>query len=193
MDDTNTPLAVADDVEEVLGRALTSEEAIRVNPILLKASELFREEADRLFTPGRSMVRLKSNGGLIFLPEKPVEEIHSVVDDHDRTVVYRLRGRWLHTHLASDQFATVDYSHGSDTVPHLVRLTVAEVAMKVLGISPEAISGVVQSSETQGPFTESQTYAVWAQGGQTTLAPADKAIARKYRPRVPRILVPRVS
>lgn len=187
----NPPLAEPSDVAAVLGRDLTSEEAIRVVPILLKASELFRDEADQLFTAGDSIVRLKSNGGLILLNQRPITEIRSVVDDHDCPVRYKRRGQWLHTHLRSDRFATVDYSHGDAEIPALVRTTVAEVAMKVLNIPEEAAAGVVQSSETQGPFTESQTYATWAQGGQTMLAPSDVAIARKYKLRAPRILVPR--
>lgn len=186
-----TPLADDADVVAVLGRALTSEESARVGAILLKASELFRIESRQQFTPGRSTVRLKSNGGLLYLEQRPAGEIFSVVDDNDLPVSYKQRGQWLETCLRSHEFATVDYAHGSDDVPAMVRLTIAEIAKKVLMIPKEAAIGVTQTSETKGPFTESYTYAAWAQGAQTMLAPADIVIARKFRFRPPRVTVMR--
>ena len=182
------PLASKPDVEAALGRALTEEETGRVAAILLKASELFRLRAQQEFTPGSSVVRLKVNGGRVYLAQRPATEIRTVVDDDGNLVDYTQRGQWLDTGLPSDRFVTVDYSHGG-VVPDLVRVTVAEVAKRVLSIPADAVQGVSNRSETAGTFTEQWTYAGWAQGGQTMLAPDELAVADSFRPRVPGVIV----
>lgn len=182
-------LADISDVETVLGRNLdSSTEVIRVEAILTKASALFRLHAKQEFTPGESTNRLKVNGGRVRLPQHPVVEVRSVKDDCGDPVQYTHMGQWLTVQLGSHAFVTVDYSHGGE-VPDLVRTTVAEVAKKVISIDPRAATGVSQGSATAGPFTEQNTYAAWAQGGQTMLSPDDVAIARSFQPRVPRVWV----
>lgn len=183
-------LAAVTDVELVLGHALTSpEDRRRVVAILDKASELFRKAARQTFTSDTSTSRLKVNAGAVVLPQRPVVAVSNVVDDWGSPVPFTgpSAGR-LMVDLGSDRFVTVTYSHGG-AVPELVRLTVAEIAMKVLSIDPKAASGAEQSSTSAGPFTESTTYATWAQGGQTMLAPEDVAIAKSFRVRTPRIWV----
>jgi hypothetical protein len=189
-------LAEATDVAAVLGRPLTIDEVRRVDAILQKASELFRRAARQDFTSDESTSRLKVNGGIVVLPQRPVTGITSVVDDTGIDVPYIQQAGRLQVFdpgcpslpLGSDAFVNVTYSHGG-TVPDLVRLTVAEVAKKVLSIDPQAASGATNGSHTAGPFSESLTYANWAQGGQTMLAPDDLAIARSYRVRVPTVWV----
>lgn len=185
------PLAVDTDVANTLGRDLTTEEARRVTGILAKASELFRLEARQQFTPGTSTVRLQVVGGEIHLPEKPVNTVTSVVDDCGNSVTYTRRdgASILRTTLGSDRFVTVTYTHGDDEVPELVKQTVAEIAAKVLSVPDAARTGVARSTETKGPFSTTLEYATWAQGGQTMLAPDDRAIARRFRPRRQRIIV----
>ena len=183
------PLAVQSDVEAALGRVLTESEVARIEGILLKASALFRREAKQEFTAGSSTVRLKVNGGRVYLPQCPVTAVTAVVDDRGEAVEYERAGQWLTVCLGSDKFVTVAYSHGDDEVPDLVRLTIAEVGAKVLSMSAEALQGVSSYTNTDGPFTETRTYAGWSQGGQTTLSPEDKAVAQSFRVRVPTIHV----
>lgn len=183
-----TQLASVTDVKAALGRDLTTDETARVGAILDKASELFRAEARQQFTAGRSEVRVKVNGGRVFLRERPVTEVHSVTDEAGNPVAYTRFKQWLDVPKGSHAFVIVDYSHGG-TVPDLVRLTIADVARQVLSINPNAAEGVTQYSEATGPFTEQYTYATWAQGGATRLAPDDLAIARKFRPRVTNVWV----
>lgn len=183
------PLASPDDVVVALGRDLTESEEARVDSVLRKASALFRREARQLFTPGFSDVRLKVNGGRVYLPQSPVTDVTSVVDDDGAAVAYTRRQQWLRVPLGSDSFVIVVYAHGDVEVPDLVRTTVAEVAMKVFQLAPEAVSGVSQYSETRGPFTESRTYAAWSVGGQTALSPDVVAIARSFRVTVPTVWV----
>lgn len=181
-------LAAVEDVVDVLGRDLTADEGKRVEAILNKASELFRAEARQQFTPGRSEVRVKVNGGRVFLRERPATEIHTVTDERGHEVSFTQFKQWIDVPKRSHEFIIVDYSHGGD-VPDLVRLTIADVARQVLMIDPNAAAGVTQYSETTGPFTDQSTYATWAQGGATRLAPDDLAVARKFRARVPNVWV----
>lgn len=183
-----TQLASQADVKAALGRDLTTDETARVGAILDKASELFRAESRQQFTAGRSHVLVKVNGGRAYLAERPTTEVHSVTDQAGNPVEYTQFQQWLEVPKLSHEFVIVDYSHGG-TVPDLVRLTIADVAKQVLLIDPEAVAGKTQYSETTGPFTEQSTYATWAQGGATRLAPDDLAVARSFRMRVPNVWV----
>jgi hypothetical protein len=184
-----TQLAAAPDVEALLGRVLTAEEAAKVEAILDKLSEQFRRHARQQFTPGTSTVRLKADGGRIYLWERPVTEVTTVVDDDGDAVDYEQVGQWLHVDVDSSTFLTVTYDHGAEIVPDLVRLTVADAARQALLIDAAAQVGAVQSTEAAGSVSQSRTYATWAQGGKAMLSPDDIATARTFRPRVPRIRV----
>jgi hypothetical protein len=169
-----------------LGRVLTSEESARVGAILDKASELFRRRSGQQFTAGTSFVRLRVVGDQVSLPQRPVVSVTTVTTDDgaDSTITFgtlfqskiRLSG------VVGGDMVRVDYSHGG-AVPDLVRLTVADITRKVLEIDPNAVSGKTQHSETTGPYTEQDTYATWAQGGQTMLSPSDADIADSFRVR----------
>lgn len=181
-------LADRDDVEAALGRPLTPAEEGRVGFILEKVSDLFRLEAGQLFTPSESTVRRKVDGGRVLLPQRPVVEVERVQTDDGRAVTWTRLGQWLTVPLPSTAFVVVTYKHGG-VVPDLVRLTVADVVKKVLLIDERAASGVSQYGHTEGPFSEQSTYAAWAQGGQASLSPEDKAIARSFRLRAPHVWV----
>ena len=179
-----TQLASVVDVVAVLGRDLTPEEESRVDAVLDKLSELFRRESGQQFTAGTSTVRLKVNGGRVYLPQVPLVEVASVVDDDAVAVEFTAAGSWLSTGLASHEFVTVEYSHGGE-VPDLVRLAVADAARQVLSVDSYAASGVSQRGVTTGPFSDQFTYATWAQGGSSRLSPDDVALARSFRVKVP--------
>ena len=186
-------LASAADVATELGRDLTASELIQVGPILDKASEKFRRRSGQDFTTGTSEVRLKSNGGMVYLPQRRATSIASVVDDAGVAVAYTIQGQWLtlssqSASANSYSFVTVAYAHGGD-VPDLVRLTIAEIAARILLIDSRAKMGLSQFSHTEGPFTDSGTFAAWAVGGQTIASPSDLALADSYRVRVPKVWV----
>lgn len=175
-----TQLATSTDVAAVLGRSLTAEETAKVGAVLDKASELFRHRSGQQFTTGTSTVRVRNRVGVVTLPQRPVTAVTSVVDDDGVAVTYEFDDRFQISVTSTEKFVTVTYSHGG-TVPDLVRLTVAEIAKKVLMISPDAAAGMSSSMHTTGPFTDQESYATWAQGGQTMLAPSDDQIALSYR------------
>ena len=180
-----TKLASTTDVEAALGRDLTTSETAKVGAILDKASELFRSRSGQQFTAGTSEVRLKVTADWVSLPQRRVVSVESVTVDEvsGAAIVFVLyQSRLTLTNVQAGDMVRVAYTHGG-VVPELVRLTVAEVAKKVLEIDPNAIVGKTQHSETVGPFTEQDTYATWAQGGQTMLSPSDNAVADAYRVR----------
>lgn len=184
-------LASLADVAVSLGRDLTDSEKARLVPVLLKASALFRREARQTFTAGRTQPRLKVNGGRVYLPERPVTTVHSVVDDCGAAVEWTRKDQWLTTCLGSSDFVTVDYTHGETPLPadHLARLTVAEIAGKITWVWERNQPGVTGYTKTAGPFSETWQYAGWAQGGSASLSPDDTAVARGLRVRVPTVHV----
>jgi hypothetical protein len=177
-----TDLATAEDVEEFLGRDLTSEESVRVVPILAKLSDLFREASGQLFTPGESEVRLRVNGGRVYLPQRPVVAVESVLDDRNRAVTYTRHGQWLTVRCHG--FVVVKYMHGAEAVPDGVRGVIADAARQVLAVSPDAVHGVTQTGTTAGPFSTQHTYASWASGGSARLSPEDLSYAKTFRLKV---------
>ncbi len=190
----STPLAAPKDVEALLGRDLTSEEAAKADAMLAKASADFRRAAGRrLFTPGTTTARLKVDGGQVWLKQLPVTDVTSVVDDDGRPVPYTRTGQVLCVPLDSARFVTVTYTHGSAEVPDDVVSAVADCVARVLKVDPRAASGVSQTqhSETRGPFTESgsDSFASWAVGGSVMLSPSEMATARSYRTRRPHVWV----
>ena len=115
------------------------------------------------------------------LPQRPVNVVNSVKDDDGNAVDYTRFGSVLTTTLRSDQFVVVEYTHGSATVPDEVRLCIAELGKRVLAIPMSARAGISQFAESDGPFSESGTFAAWAVGGQTMLSPDDVAFAKSFR------------
>lgn len=177
-------VALADvaDVEAVLGRPLTADEAARVQPILDKASELFRLESGQQFTPGTSENRLRVRGATdVFLPQRPVDSVESVTDDHGEPLTFTFREQIVRLeHRSHLTFVLVAYTHGG-AVPDVIRLAVAEIGAVVLRIDQQAMSGASQFQETVGPFTRQASYAPWAIGGATRLSPDDIQLARSFR------------
>lgn len=187
-----TQLASATDVAAVLGRSLTASEAIKVESILTKLSELFIRESGQKFTAGTSKVRLKVNGGRVYLPQRPVVDVTSVVGDDGCVHEFTRTGQWLTVPLRSHEFVTVTYAHGG-AVPELVVTTIADAARQVLLVPAAAASGVSQAGTTTGPFSDQTTYAAWAQGGFARLSDDDTALARSFRQKVPTVWVQRGS
>lgn len=173
-------LAEPIDVEQVLGRSLTSDEENRVGMVLRKASELFRREAQQKFTAGESVVRLRNRTGTVYLPERPVIEVASVVDDDGETVEHTVAGQVMTVTDTTALWFVVSYTHGG-VVPDLVRDTVAEVAARALLTTTDAWAGKTQAGETVGPFSTQASFAAWVVGGGVRLSPEDMRVARSFR------------
>jgi len=158
-------------------------------------SEQFRRRSGQTFTTSTPTVRLKVNGGRVYLTQRPVTSVTSVVDSAGAAVTYTHAGQWLtidsaSTSCSSDAFVTVTYAAGG-AVPDVVRLRIADIARRILMIPATTAGGSTKHSETRGPFSVSDEYAAWAVGGQTMLSPDDSALADSYRVRVPSVVVMR--
>lgn len=187
------PLAGPDDVAKVLGRDLTEAEEDRAAGVLAKASALFRRYARRDFTAGETTVRLKVNGGEVYLEQIPAAAVSEVLADDGTEIVHELFGQRLTVTrngcpLASHEFVTVTYTY-DELIPDDVRETIAEIAAKVLRIPAAAAAGLASQTRSAGPFSESNTYAGWAVGGATSLSPEDRAVAESYRYRGTQVIV----
>jgi|ERR1051325_94552 hypothetical protein len=172
-------LATKEDVVAALGRDLTTSEGKQVDGHLLKVSDLFRLEARQQFTRGRSTNRLRVTGCAVTLPQRPVQEVYTV--DGRPAGAFSLVGQRLELIAGTGDVVTVDYEHGYDEVPDLVRLTVAGIVAQLFEADPRARAGVSQRGETRGPFSVQETYAAWAQGASPRLAPDDVKVAQSYR------------
>ena len=183
-------LAELEDVEAILGSPVMPQEIPRVTRILETVSESFRRESRQQLTPGSSHVRLKVNGGRVHLPQRPATDVISVADDSGQPVTWTRQHQWLRVQLGSDAFVTVTYEHGYPDVPANVRECVARAAWRAFTVSDDAARGVTQKMNTMGDLTHQESLAPWAAEGQATgLSPADMALARSYRPRVPKVWV----
>lgn len=175
----DSALATSTDVAATLGRDLTTSEEQQVDGHLSKVSGLFRLAARQQFTPGRSTNRLRVTAGAVTLPQRPARIVHTV--DGRPAEQFTLLGQRLEVPAWTGAFVVVDYEHGSDEIPDLVKQTVAGVVAQLFEADPRARAGVSQRGETRGPFSIQETYAAWAQGAAPRLAPDDLKVAESFR------------
>lgn len=194
-----TALAAAADVAKELGLSneseLSTEQTNRIPGLLIKASSSFRRAAGRQFSPGSYTQRLQVIGGRVRLPEDPVTDVASVVDDCGNTVSYTRVGYWLnvsrHHHsndasfgcyqpagIESGWFVTATYTGGA--VPDDVKVTVAQIVARQLGVDPTAATGVRMHEQTMGPFTERKQFFDWA-AETVTLTDEELDFAASFR------------
>jgi len=170
-------LATISDVEARLGRTLTAGETTKANAYLADASALFVQRAVQKFEVGESTVRLFPKDGIVRLIQRPVIDVVDVTDLDGNSIDYTWDGHQSLYDLGSYSPVTVNYEHGSATIPDDVVAVVAGMVARTLSISPDAAAGVQQ--QTVGPF--SQSYASWAVGAQVMMSPAEAKVADAYR------------
>jgi hypothetical protein len=181
-----TALAVDSDVEASLGRTLTTEEAARVDSLLLLASAAVSNETGYRFAPGEYTVERRVRGGKVKLPAD-VDSVDSVVAvgqcdgsetaltvDVDYTVrgstVYGLPGCWV----------AVTFTVVAAVPVEIVALVAAIVANTVETGATAAIA-----SETAGPFTTSYVDS----NGRVWISKSDKLILKPYKQPKPALVL----
>lgn len=180
-------IATVADVVDALGRPLTTLEAARVQTLLDLVSERYSMEAHQTFTSGTATVRLLVQAGRVYLPERAVSAVSSVLDSGGVAATYTRQGQWLTVtdaagcNLPTGDMLTVTYSWTVD-VPELDRLTVAQAVKRCLTIASAASVGATSHTETTGPFTQTDAFAPWVVGGSATLSPDDIKVARRWLP-----------
>ena len=192
-------LATADDVAKALGLedgdSLSEAQSLRVDGLLARVSREFRREAERVFTPGTTTVRLLTVAGRVHLTEtvESVDQIQSVTMKNcygdTVNVDYVLDGQDLCLEvngypLHSGVEVTVTYEHTAD-VPADVVAAVAGIVARHLTLDPNL--GPVTEMYA-GPFR--QRYADWV--NKTALLTEEECeIARSYRYPASNIIIQR--
>lgn len=208
-------LAELSDVEDLTG-PIDAADQPRVETLLARASARFRREARQQFTPGESTTRLRVIDHTVTLPQSPVIAVLAITGDDGTPYTWQRlapTGQEIRLDFGGEMtirpgfviespgaaarrpaHVLVTYTHGGE-VPDDVRLCIADVVRRVMGLDADAAAGAttVTDSDTRGPFSRSRTrqFASWAIGGQLLLSPDDLALARSYRTRTPRLWVMR--
>lgn len=185
------PLAAADDVAQALGladaEALSASQSARVDGLLLRVSREFRREAERVFTPGTSTVRLLTVAGRVHLAETvtDVDDIETVTYWDCRGVEtelgFKLDGQDLIVDyngsvLPSGVPVTVTYTSTAG-VPDEVKAAVAAIVARHLTVDPN--SAEAKATElAAGPFRT--RYADWT-SNHALLTEEECEEARSYR------------
>lgn len=173
--------ATVADVELVLLRPITdADEIAAVDFALLVVSAAVRNYTKQLIDPAEGDVKtfVQVWGRILFLPELPVIEICSIVEDGtllvaetdyvlgDFGMVYR-RGRWWCRGLNK---IVVEYDHGWDPIPDDIRGVTARAASRLFqaGLRAEDTGGVLGvASKSLGDFSVS--YVADGSGADGTL------------------------
>jgi len=170
-------LATITEVEDSLGRSLSSEEQRRAMALLELASAEVLDMTGFRFLPGTYTVGRKVRSGKVTLPAT-VATITAVraIDQVDGTVDVLTPGLDYTTHrrtvygLDEAQFVEVDFTVTASVSPM--------VSGVVAGIVATTISGppVGTASESAGPFQVSYVNS----SGKVWLSASDKSILRRY-------------
>ena len=185
-------LAELEDVAKALGvEELDAAQQLRVPALLVRASYLFRQAANRQFTLDTYTHRLKVQGKRVRLPETPVMTIATVTDDSGNNVTYTRNGAWLtipefrtannsftwYQPSDTEDFVTVTYTGGA--IPDVVRDTVAGMAARALVVEPSE-AGLSMHELQAGEFRERKQYADWATA-TVGMSDEDRDVAESFR------------
>lgn len=194
-----TALATPADVVARLGRSFTDTEAQRVDALLVDASAKVRSYTGQQFTEGTSTVVITPQRGIVTLPQRPVTDVTTIVDNDSNAVTFTwYAGETVYLYplgtevrldlnVASPPVApvTVTYDHGyaAGSIPEDIIAVVCGVTLRALGRTPLE-SGVMQQSvagysETIGPV---------GAAGPVGLMAEEKEVLDKYRRTSGRVL-----
>lgn len=177
-------LAQVEDVEALAGKKFEGDDLERLQAVLGKLSADFRHEARRDFAICTYTHRRKvDGGGKVWLPQAPVQEVKSVVDDNGNKVAFHVLLGGIVVQAPSHSFVTVTYKAGFEQVPHVIRMRIADAAKRALAVQDikQANMGVDSLTRQTGPFSQTVHVASWAVGGQAMLTPEALDLARSYR------------
>jgi hypothetical protein len=188
-------LATVDDLATVLGRTFTTAEADQAQALLDQASSVVRSylrlDVTRATTTDTFRVSRADNsrydcGGLVVLPQRPVDDVTSVEINGTAVENWWLEGatlllttahwppRWT-SGAHGPPRATVTYTHGWDPVPGDIAAIVMQAANRAL-VNPSQIR-----SESVG--SESTTYLIPTTGEAlgVLLSRTEKRVLDRYR------------
>lgn len=182
------PLASPLDVQERLGRPLTTTESARIEAILRDVSAKVRSISSQTFTVEQSTVHLRRNHrGKARLSQRPVVSIDAVTDINGNPLYTRLLGddSLYCSYFPVNSFEVyqplffvseiiVTYTHGGP-VPDDIIAVVCSVAARALGIQPTEV-GITQENIDGYGY---QLGSAAAQGGLGLLA-SEREVCESY-------------
>jgi hypothetical protein len=123
------PLATIADLEDRLGRSLSTDETARAYALLQDASAKVRAYTGQQITQSTSTDRIRARNGVARLPQRPVTAVTAVAD----IAATSLDATWAggeQLGLYFDGYVDVTYTHGYATVPDDIVTVVAGVAAR---------------------------------------------------------------
>lgn len=170
-------LATVADLEARLGRSLDATETIRAEALLAGASARVRAYTGQQFEQATSSVRLRSRGGRIRFPQRPVTDVASITDVDGNAIDFD----WYAGSVIGGLGVRVDwvdatYTHGYATIPDDVVEVVCQMVLRAFGSDPSA-SAITQES------VEGYSYSIGAAGaaGAVGMLADEKAALDVYR------------
>jgi hypothetical protein len=142
---------------------------------LYRASARVRRFTRQRITPGTSVVVLHGQGPWL-LPERPVREIVSVLDDNGQAVEHTLNGPFLSAHCRTP--ITVSYDHGFLDLPDGLVELVCSIASRLA----QTPSAVAMGARTEQAGSETVTWGAEAYAGTTGLTAEERNALRALFP-----------
>lgn len=176
-------LATDSDLEARLGRSLTSEEAERVDALLVDVSGSVQIHTGQRFERADYTFRSRVKRGFVRLPQRPVHSVDTVTDRFENDVEYEWDGmdrvyvtRLCPTGLAPLQIVDVTYDAGPDEVPEAIVGVVCNIALRTLGVDPTG-TGISQES------IDGYAYTIGSVGGAGAygVLPAEAGVLASFR------------
>ncbi|WP_432159062.1 hypothetical protein, partial [Streptomyces sp. bgisy153] len=194
-------LATTTDLEDRLGRALTTEETARAPALLKDASAKVRDFTGQTFTAvtGDTIV-LRPVGVMLRLPQRPVTAVTSVAavgpdgstvgalsgwtwDGRDKVSLASAQraGSWpVNWHDPLPDTYQVIYDHGKDPAPDGVVATVCAMVLRTL-LAPSLTQGMI--GERIGQYNYQLQQSTGSPGATVVMTPDDEKALRRYGPR----------
>ena len=147
-------LATADDIEDRLGRDLTSDELGRIEGILTDVSASVRLFTGQMFEVADFTMRVRVKRGFVRLSQRPVNSVDTVQDRWGNDVDFEWDGLdrvyvdCAFPGRAPVQVVDVTYNAGPESVPLAIVGIVCGIALRGLGRTPT--DGAVVSEQVDG-------------------------------------------
>jgi hypothetical protein len=184
-----TALATADDLAARLNTTFTDGELAQVERLLADASATVRTYTGQTFTlTTYTDVKLRVNGNIVRMPQRPVVSVQAVTDSTAVAVSYTWLGfdslrvsSWIdrfdyEPFFNEIPYVLVDYTAGYTAIPDLVIGITCQIAGRAFG-SPASDAGITQ--ESLGAYSYSRGAVAGA--GAFGLMEQEKILLDRYR------------
>lgn len=170
-----TALATKAQLEERLGRALTTQEAKRAPALLDDASAAVRSITGAL-TAGSQTVRVRARGGLVRLRRAPTA-VAAVADVDGNALEFTWYAGTQITLAAVPLGGYVDVTFTAGAVPKIVVAVVCQMVLRALGVNPD---DTAYQQESVGDY--SRTVGAAAAAGAIGMLASEEDQLRKLGP-----------